>query len=112
MRRFGKKAAEIKSTGSLSAADAWTAATAAVLGAILVHKDPAFRSLTHVAQELLTFYTPEQITICRFGEILSAYRAYHRAAGSADKTLRAIQGANHYYVGRPANICRKPWICV
>jgi predicted nucleic acid-binding protein len=49
-----QKAAEIKSAGGLSVADAWIAATAGVLGGILVHKDPEFTRVTDVAQEVLT----------------------------------------------------------
>ncbi len=39
-------AARIKSTGGLSVADSFVVATAARLGAILVHKDPEFRRLS------------------------------------------------------------------
>lgn len=46
-------AARIKAGGGLSVADAWIAATAAVRGGILVHKDPEFRRLRQVPQEHL-----------------------------------------------------------
>lgn len=41
-----EKAAEIKACHPLSLADAWIAATAILQGAILVHKDPEFETLT------------------------------------------------------------------
>jgi predicted nucleic acid-binding protein len=48
------KSAEIKSSGGISVADSWIAATAQVFGATLVHKDPEFTRVTEVAQEFLT----------------------------------------------------------
>jgi ribonuclease VapC len=48
-----EQAARLKASGGLSVADAWIAATAAVRHAVLVHKDPEFRSLSHVAHEEL-----------------------------------------------------------
>lgn len=45
-------AAEIKATSSLSVADAWIAAAARVVGAVLVHKDPEFAALDQ-AQDVL-----------------------------------------------------------
>lgn len=49
-----EKAAEIKATHPLSLADAWIAATALLKGAVLVHKDPEFSSLTF-PQEILPY---------------------------------------------------------
>ena len=46
-------AARIKSRGGLSVADAWIAATALVHRGTLVHKDPEFRRLSEIAQEVL-----------------------------------------------------------
>lgn len=46
-------AAELKAGGGLSVADSWIAATALVRGAVLVHRDPEYASLEHVAQEPL-----------------------------------------------------------
>jgi predicted nucleic acid-binding protein len=46
-------AARIKAGGGLSVADAWIAATAAVRGGILVHKNPEFRRLRQVPQQHL-----------------------------------------------------------
>jgi ribonuclease VapC len=45
-------AAEIKAQHKLSAMDAWVAASALQMGAILVHKDPEFSTLK-MAQEVL-----------------------------------------------------------
>ena len=42
------RAAEIKTRGGLSVADAWMAALAQLRGAALVHKDPEFDALTDV----------------------------------------------------------------
>ena len=42
---LGRTAATIKASTRLSVADAWVAATAERLGAILVHKDPEFEPL-------------------------------------------------------------------
>ena len=47
------KAAEIKSSGRISVADSWVAATASVRGSTLVHKDPKFAALTDITQESL-----------------------------------------------------------
>jgi predicted nucleic acid-binding protein len=47
-----KRAAELKATHSLSLADAWIAACALEQGAVLIHKDPEFRSV-RVEQEML-----------------------------------------------------------
>jgi len=46
-------AAAIKATHPLSVADAWIAAAAEQEGAVLVHKDPEFRSLAHLPQDWL-----------------------------------------------------------
>ena len=48
-----QRAAAIKACHPLSVADAWIAASAQLEGAVLVHKDPEFRSLVHIAQEWL-----------------------------------------------------------
>jgi ribonuclease VapC len=48
-----REAARMKAGGGLSVADAWIAATAALRGATLVHKDPEFGRLRHVRQERL-----------------------------------------------------------
>lgn len=42
---LGRSAAAIKASTPLSVADAWVAATAERLGAVLVHKDPEFEPL-------------------------------------------------------------------
>ncbi len=42
---LGITAARIKATSRLSVADAWVAATAKRLGAVLIHKDPEFEPL-------------------------------------------------------------------
>jgi len=47
------RASEIKSNGRVSVADSWIAATASVLNATLVHKDPEFTPLSEISQELL-----------------------------------------------------------
>lgn len=47
------EAARIKSRGGLSVADAWIAATAVVRDAVLIHADPEFARVSHVAQERL-----------------------------------------------------------
>jgi predicted nucleic acid-binding protein len=47
------RAAAIKATHPLSVADAWIAAAAEQEGAVLVHKDPEFRSLAHLPQDWL-----------------------------------------------------------
>lgn len=46
------RAAEVKASHSLSLADAWIAACALEVGAILVHKDPEFQALA-VEQDVL-----------------------------------------------------------
>jgi predicted nucleic acid-binding protein len=46
-------AAQLKAHGGLSVADAWIAGTAAVRGAVLVHKDPEFARARDVLQERL-----------------------------------------------------------
>jgi predicted nucleic acid-binding protein len=48
-----EKSAEIKSSGGISVADSWIAATARVFDAMLVHKDPEFTPITEVSQEFL-----------------------------------------------------------
>jgi predicted nucleic acid-binding protein len=48
-----EQAARLKAGGGLSVADAWIAATAAVRGAVLVHKDPEFARAAGVPQERL-----------------------------------------------------------
>ena len=53
------RAADIKAQHRLSLADAFIAAAAQRLGAVLVHKDPEFASLGGlIQQELLPFKTP------------------------------------------------------
>ena len=47
------RAAAIKATHPLSVAYAWIAAAAEQEGAVLVHKDPEFRSLAHPPQDWL-----------------------------------------------------------
>ena len=47
------KASEIKSSGRISVADAWIAATAGFYSSTLVHKDPEFAPLTYIPQEFL-----------------------------------------------------------
>lgn len=42
---LGQSAADIKASTPLSVADAWVAATAERIGAVLVHKDPEFEPL-------------------------------------------------------------------
>jgi len=44
-RELGLIAGKLKATHRISFADAWVAATAMMLGAILVHKDPEFEEL-------------------------------------------------------------------
>jgi predicted nucleic acid-binding protein len=44
-------AARITLGGGLSGAEAWTAATAALRQAVLVHKDPEFATVADLAQE-------------------------------------------------------------
>ena len=51
--QLSERAAAIKACHPLSVADAWIAASAQLQGAVLVHKDPEFRSLAHIAQEWL-----------------------------------------------------------
>jgi len=46
-------ASRLKARGRLSVADSWIAATAIVRGATLVHKDPEFRRLKEIPQEIL-----------------------------------------------------------
>jgi predicted nucleic acid-binding protein len=48
-----QQAARIKAGGALSVADAWIAATALERDAVLLHKDPEFTRLRHLAQERL-----------------------------------------------------------
>ena len=48
-----QQAAAIKACHPLSVADAWIAASAQLEGAVLVHKDPEFRSLGEIPQEWL-----------------------------------------------------------
>jgi len=50
-----ERAASVKATHPLSLADAWIAATALELGAILVHKDPEFENLPGLSQERLPY---------------------------------------------------------
>ncbi len=50
-----ERAARVKATHPLSLADAWIAATALELGAILVHKDPEFVNLPELQQEQLPY---------------------------------------------------------
>ena len=47
------RAASIKACHPLSVAAAWIAASAQLQGAVLVHKDPEFRSLAEIPQEWL-----------------------------------------------------------
>lgn len=51
--RILEAAAAIKARGKLSVADSWIAATAAVYGATLIHKDPEFKSLKEMGQEAI-----------------------------------------------------------
>jgi predicted nucleic acid-binding protein len=48
-----ERAASIKAGHPLSVADAWIAASAQLQGAVLVHKNPEFRSLGEIQQEWL-----------------------------------------------------------
>ena len=48
-----ERAAALKACHPLSVADAWIAASAQLQGAVLVHKDPEFRSLAQISQEWL-----------------------------------------------------------
>lgn len=48
-----ERAAALKACHPLSVADAWIAAAAEQEGAVLVHKDPEFRSLARLPQEWL-----------------------------------------------------------
>jgi predicted nucleic acid-binding protein len=48
-----EKASHIKSSGRISVADSWIAATASIFGATLVHKDPEFVPLGEIPQEFL-----------------------------------------------------------
>ena len=50
-----EKAAEIKARFRLSLADAWIAASALLLDAVLVHKDPEFERVDDLRQELLPY---------------------------------------------------------
>ena len=49
-----ERAAQIKSGGRISVADSWIGATAVIHAATLVHKDPEFRALEDIPQEVLT----------------------------------------------------------
>ncbi|MBI4475037.1 MAG: PIN domain-containing protein [Acidobacteria bacterium] len=49
-----EKASQIKHSGRISVADCWIAATAGILGATLVHKDPEFAPLKDISQEFLS----------------------------------------------------------
>lgn len=50
-----ERAAEIKATVPLSFADAWIAASALELDAVLVHKDPEFEQVEGLKQERLPY---------------------------------------------------------
>ena len=50
-----ERAASIKATHPLSLADAWIAASALELGAMLVHKDPEFENLPGLTEERLPY---------------------------------------------------------
>ena len=50
-----ERAAQIKAMFPLSLADAWIAASALELDAVLVHKDPEFESLPDLRQERLPY---------------------------------------------------------
>lgn len=50
-----QRAVVVKATHPLSVADAWIAATALELDAILVHKDPEFENLPGLPQERLPY---------------------------------------------------------
>lgn len=52
---LGLAAAHFKTAASLSVADAWIAATAARLGATLVHKDPEFDQLKDLSLQSLPY---------------------------------------------------------
>ena len=49
-----EQAALIKSSGRISVADSWIAATARLSGSTLIHKDPEFKPLDDIAQEFLS----------------------------------------------------------
>ena len=49
------KAVEIKAKNNLSVVDSWVAATAFLLKAILVHKDPEFEQLPYIEQLILPY---------------------------------------------------------
>lgn len=50
-----ERAAEIKARFPLSLADAWIAATALELDAVLIHKDPEFEKVSGLQQEILPY---------------------------------------------------------
>jgi predicted nucleic acid-binding protein len=50
-----ERAAAVKACFPLSLADAWIAAAALQLDAVLVHKDPEFEKVTNLKQELLPY---------------------------------------------------------
>jgi len=50
-----ERAAEIKASVPLSFADAWIAASALELDAVLVHKDPEFEQVEGLKQERLPY---------------------------------------------------------
>lgn len=53
--RLLERAAELKACFPLSVADAWIAATALELDAVLVHKDPEFERISGLAQQVLPY---------------------------------------------------------
>lgn len=50
-----ERAARVKALHPLSLADAWIAATALELGAVLIHKDPEFENLPGLLEERLPY---------------------------------------------------------
>ena len=55
---WGRKAAWIKSGGSLSIADAWNAALALILDAELIHKDPEYDQVRDLRHRRLPYKKP------------------------------------------------------
>jgi predicted nucleic acid-binding protein len=56
-----EKAIEIKGTCNLSVCDSWIAATAAILDAVLVHKDPDFEQLRGLVKLSALPYKPFKV---------------------------------------------------
>ncbi len=55
-RELGLIAGKLKAVHRISFADAWVAATAIILGAILVHKDPEFEELEGKVELMKSLY--------------------------------------------------------